>query len=146
MTTPLTLVPPHAPVLWTPAAPVTDIAAQVEPVWRDMLDLLHERKGLGLAAPQVGIGLRFFLAYLGGQCELCINPTVTAHGTKTIYAKEGCLSKPGYERWVLRPTTVTATWFDLAGQLHDMVLTRTDARVFQHEADHLDARLIFARP
>lgn len=144
MTTPLTLVPPSAPVLWTRAAPVTDIVTQVLPHLVSMMRLMVAKRGIGLAAPQVGIPFAFFVTALP-ECAVVINPSILCRIGWSV-EEEGCLSFPGQRRPVQRPQRVWAEWKDEDGRLGDTVLRDMAARVFLHEADHLEGRCLFARP
>lgn len=147
----LCLVPPTDPVLWTPAEPVTDIATQVLPHIDDMVEIARENRGAGLAAPQVGIGLQFFL--MGGFTSILwtidrivINPLIISYSRETETEDEGCLSFPGQTHPVIRSKRIRAKWLDETGKSVILSFSGRDARVFQHEADHLAARLIFPRP
>lgn len=91
--------------------------------------LLQQHKGLGLAAPQMGIAERWFVT---AWCELFVNPTIEIHGTM-IDSREGCLSIPGKLFVVKRATEVRVLGKTYAGE---------QAIVLQHESDHLDGILI----
>lgn len=135
------LVPSDDPVLRSKCDRVTDAKAQVAPRLVDMLKLMRKKKGIGLAAPQVGIPLRFFVAKL--KCaKVFVNPHVVERSRLTETAVEGCLSFPGKRVAVTRPMSIVATWSDLNGDRREKRLTGLEARVFLHETDHLDGRVI----
>lgn len=139
----LVLVPSNSPILRQLAAEVTDIATQVLPLVIPMLDLMERRGGIGLAAPQVGIGLRFFVSQIQGH-RVVINPAyVPAVGTASVSALEGCLSWPGQRTYVRRYDRIQVGWLDLEGRPQSSELSGLDARVFQHETDHILGVTIF---
>jgi peptide deformylase len=107
-----------------------------------MRDLMREKHGVGLAAPQIGINLRFFL----WESRVVINPFILAQSyTKTLEI-EGCLSWHGKLVSVSRHDWIDATWTDENNVNHRKILRGFDARVFQHEYDHLQGCCIFNKP
>jgi len=136
----LSLVPPTDPILRTPCASVTDIATQVEPYWRDMLALMKQHNGAGLAAPQVGLGYRFFVTGPEGAelADVVINPIITWHGTWRSEAEEGCLSFPGQRRVIARWHNIVVEYTTLDGRTVKAALRGSTSRLFQHEFCHLD--------
>ena len=133
------------PVLRTPAAAVEAITDEVRAVAARMLELTVEADGLGLAAPQVGLSWRMFVTRGVGEGEpdrVYINPRLVSPGRDTEVREEGCLSLPGITVDVRRPRAVTIEATGLDGAM--FTITRDDllARVWQHEVDHLDGRLI----
>ncbi len=142
-TTDLALVPADSPVLHRPAAEVTDIATQVLPLVVPMLELMERKRGAGLAAPQVGVGLRFFVSQIQGH-RAVVNPGYqAAWGSGRTSRLEGCLSWPGRDTYVSRFDRITVQWRDLSGALQNGELEGIDARIFQHETDHLNGITIF---
>ncbi len=135
------LVPPTDPVLWTKAEPVSDMDAIQAPILQ-MQTLLTKRKGAGLAAPQVGIPLRFFV-WQGG---VVINPVIHQHSQDMIEGHEGCLSFPGLSAPIRRWKLITCSWTDHFKVAHMQQMTDLAARIFAHEIDHLDGVCIFSRP
>jgi peptide deformylase len=121
---------------------------QVRSVVDDMVETCATIGGIGLAAPQVGIPLRFFV--VDGQVidespgyRVVINPALEAEGcTGEGVSSEGCLSLPGLKFDVRRFTQLTVTFTELDGQQTTLTLTGDAARVFQHEMDHLAGKLI----
>jgi len=94
---------------------------------------------LGLAAPQIGISSRFFVALIPDLC-LCINPSYTPVGNEKVIVKEGCLSCPGESGEVERWAVIDAAFFD-GKKVRNRRLKGMNAVVYQHEHDHLDGIL-----
>jgi len=128
-----------ADALHCSAAPVGDLTDTVQTLIDDMIDTMYAAPGVGLAAPQVGVGLRLFVADPSsgrstGDLHVVINPElVETDGSQR--EEEGCLSLPGFTGQVTRPARVVITGLD-RGLL---------ARVLQHEMDHLDGNLFVDR-
>lgn len=141
----MNLVSPTDPVLWTRAAPVTDIQAQVFPHVHLMEKLMYDLNGAGLAAPQVGISLAFFVVKLPGFERVVINPVITGHGKLLQTENEGCLSFPGQTRPVARHYRLDVEFTTLAGKRVKYELRGWGARVFAHEYDHLNGVSIVDR-
>jgi peptide deformylase len=141
----LSLVPATHPALWTPARPVDDIPLQVLPHIDAMRELMRSRSGLGLAAPQVGIGLRFFISSIVGL-PIAINPrVVSTFGGRSI-CREGCLTWPGRVTRVSRFNGIRAVYTGRDGIERSCLLSGLNARVFQHETDHCGGFCIFSQP
>ena len=139
------------PVLHSPALPVTDFDDTLRQLVADMYETMDLAPGVGLAAPQVGVGLRVFVYSWVDDEErvwrnVAINPTLLITPTPTGEAdeddeSEGCLSIPG-ERFALRRSDrAVLTALDLDGQLYEVDADGWLARIFQHEFDHLDGIL-----
>jgi peptide deformylase len=139
------------PVLHSPAAEVTEFDDSLRQLISDMFETMHEAPGVGLAAPQVGVGLRVFVYHWEDDDEklwtgVAINPslliTPTAIGPADDETEsEGCLSIPG-ERFALRRADrAVLTALDLDGTEYTIDATGWLARIFQHEFDHLDGIL-----
>jgi peptide deformylase len=111
-----------------------------------MLELMHASGGIGLAAPQVGFGLRMWVADISGGSRpyVAINPKLSGHSGLTTRV-EGCLSLPGIDVDVQRAEVVTVECLDLDGTQRAMRIAGLLARVVQHETDHLDGILITDR-
>ncbi len=143
----LSIVHASAAVLWQPAARVEDIGAQVLPHLDQMIELMRRHRGIGLAAPQVGLGLCFFVTDLpGGVLSVVVNPEIVSRSKGHTSAREGCLSFPDRRDFVRRPDRVGVRFTKANGVELEMGLTGWDARVFQHETDHLSGVVIFSRP
>ncbi len=135
------------PVLLRAAAPVTVFDDGLRTLAGRMLELMREAKGVGLAAPQVGEGIRLFVCNAVGEPghDLAfVNPRFVEL-TGSDDHEEGCLSIPGVTVNVRRATSVVMEAFDLEGRPVRAEATDLPARIWQHEVDHLDGRLIIDR-
>lgn len=104
---------------------------------QNMLKLMFENNGIGLAAPQVGVNKRVFVMGNQQRSYICVNPEVTStSGSRRDL--EGCLSFPGLWLNVERPETITVKYQDILGRVQEHEFTGLAARVFQHELDHLN--------
>jgi peptide deformylase len=112
-----------------------------------MIDLMHDARGVGLAATQVGVLQRFFVFHKEGDEEATavINPEIVERSAETEVLDEGCLSLQGVLVPVERSLGVTLTGQDLTGTPLRLELGDMDARVVQHELDHLDGVLMIER-
>jgi len=136
-------------LLHQPAAPVADITPDIQQLIDDMIATMYAAPGIGLAAPQVGVPLRIFVADVsGGQnpAELLafINPElVERDGVQR--EEEGCLSVPGFNATVARASRAVVKGLTRHG--HEQVVEGTGllARCFEHEMDHLDGTLFVDR-
>lgn len=131
------------PVLNQKAAPVTDIDGAVKRLADDMLAPLREVEGLGLAAPQVGVLKRLFIYDLrdGRGPQTIVNPVISEARGEWEY-EEGCLSVPGLYFPIVRPKEIHLTGWDLDGREISIEADELLARLFQHELDHLDGKLL----
>lgn len=136
---------PH-PSLRHKARPLTAIDDKVRRVAEEMLELMHAAKGLGLAAPQVGLPFQMFVCnYVGDPDEkeaeaVYLNPVITEK-SGSIEAEEGCLSFPGLYQKVRRAKSITAEAYNLKGEHVRLTMSELPARIWQHETDHLDGKL-----
>jgi peptide deformylase len=143
---PLKIVQYPHPSLRHPAKPLTEINKQVRLVAQAMLELMYEHRGLGLAAPQVGLPFRLFVAnYAGDPTQtdkqgVYLNPVIVER-RGTMEGEEGCLSFPGLYQKVRRAKSVTVHAYDLEGNLMEVQASDLPARIWQHEVDHLDGIL-----
>lgn len=110
-----------------------------------MTDVLLKAKGLGLAAPQVGILKRLFIYDMGDGVKAMLNPVIVEASRETTVDTEGCLSIPGYEMSVERNERVTVEAGNELGERRKIEAEGLMARMFQHEIDHLDGILIIDR-
>jgi peptide deformylase len=122
------------------------VDAKVEYVARAMLELMYEHHGLGLAAPQVGLPFRMFVANYAADPEkrelegVYLNPVVVEK-RGTMEGEEGCLSFPKLYQNVRRAKTVRVQAYNLKGELIEGEFSDLPARIWQHEIDHLDGVL-----
>jgi peptide deformylase len=131
------------PALARPCAPVGAVTDAVRRLAADMLETMYAAPGRGLAAPQVGEGVRLFVmdaTWRDGTPapRVCVDPCIPWRGGLTAIGAEACLSIPGVTARVRRPVTVALRYTDLDGARHELRLTGAEARIAQHEADHLD--------
>src|SRR5438270_4777952 len=121
---------------------VEELTAEIDRIVEDMIETMYAAPGVGLAAPQVGVPLRLFVVDLSVGRDpsgliVLINPEfVVREGTQL--EEEGCLSVPGFNATVLRPSRVVVKGLDRAGAEREHEGTGLLARAFQHEMDHLD--------
>jgi peptide deformylase len=133
------------PVLHTPAARVVDFDRELHQLVADLTDTMLEATGAGLAAPQIGVGLRVFTWHVDGEVGHLINPDVTPIGEETEEGPEGCLSIPGFRFDCRRHLYVAATGWNMHGDPIRVEGSHLLARAVQHETDHLDGVLFVDR-
>lgn len=132
------------PVLRTPAEPVRDFDRQLRRLVKDLTDTMLDASGAGLAAPQLGVGLRVFTYNVDDVVGHLINPTLRL-SEECETDDEGCLSFPGLAFPTSRAAGTVATGFDLRGEPVTIEGTDLLARCLQHETDHLDGVLFIDR-
>jgi peptide deformylase len=132
------------PVLRTPADPVTDFDAELRKLVKDLTDTMMDAPGVGLAAPQIGVGLRVFTYYVDDVLGHLINPAL-ALSEECEEDDEGCLSFPGLAFPTKRAYGLVAKGFDMHGEPVTLEGTGQMARCVQHETDHLDGVLFIDR-
>lgn len=138
-----------ADVLHRPAAPVEAVTPDIQTLIDDMIQTMYAAPGVGLAAPQVGVGVRIFVCdiSLGRNADdllTFINPTFVERDGMQL-EEEGCLSAPGFNATVARPERAVLKGLDRNGQEQTIEATGLLARCFQHEMDHLDGMLFVDR-
>lgn len=139
---------PH-PTLRHKSKPIVRVDQRLKDLAAEMLDLMYKHEGVGLAANQVDLPIRMFVANeTGTRGEgrewVVINPVIDRpKGNET--SQEGCLSVPGIYANVKRPKTVRMQGYDLSGNEIDEQLDGFLARVMMHEVDHLDGVMFFDR-
>jgi peptide deformylase len=132
------------PVLRTSAEPVVDFDRELRRLVGDLTDTMHDAPGAGLAAPQLGVGLRVFVYDVEGIVGHLVNPVLSLSDDEQL-DDEGCLSIPGLKFPCRRARSVVATGFDMHGE--PSVIEGSDllARCMQHETDHLDGVIFVDR-
>ncbi len=125
--------------------PVTNIDDEVRELEEKMRITMKKEKGIGLAAPQVGVNKRIILATLGDTAYYMINPKIVRFSTECSSGEEGCLSLPDVFDRVVRPKRVTLEYTDVDEDTYEVELSDLDARVVQHEIDHLNGVLFTDR-
>jgi peptide deformylase len=111
----------------------------------EMVKTMEAEKGIGLAAPQVGSGLRICVVKVDNTVHILVNPKIKSSSRKKEIFEEGCLSFPGKFFPIERPIKVKVKAKNLAGKKIKIKADGLLARVFQHEIDHLDGILIIDR-
>lgn len=137
-----------SPALRRMAQPIPAVTDLVRQVAARMVELMHAAPGVGLAGPQVGLDWRIFVANPTGQPaddRVYINPVLTGPSREQDDEEEGCLSLPGIRGEIRRPRQITIEATDLDGRRFTATSDDLEARVWQHECDHLDGVLIIDR-
>lgn len=134
------------PVLERPAENVTEFdTPELHKLIEDMFESMYAARGVGLAAPQIGISRRIAVIDCSAgenpaEKIVLINPEIIAtSGIQT--GEEGCLSLPGFRETVSRPNRVTVRAQDVKGEVFEMTGEELLARAFMHETDHLNGTL-----
>ena len=136
------------PVLREPAQPVVDFDAELRTLVADLRETLAEQHGAGLAAPQLGVGLRVFAfapQLHEGDLDHLVNPVLEFPDDEEQGGPEGCLSIPGIYLDTKRRMNVVAKGFTVQGDPVQVVGGGLLARCIQHETDHLDGVLFIDR-
>lgn len=149
---------PHAiaqlgnPILRQRSQAIDDTQADwVQKLIDDLLRILHQSHGVGIAAPQVSVLRRLLIVASHPNARYpsapvmeptpMINPKIIRCSPPTVKDWEGCLSVPGIRGLVPRSEEVEIAYTDRSGERHQQVLTGFVARIFQHEFDHLEGRV-----
>ena len=153
------------PVLREKAKAVRQITPAIETLIDDMIETMRVAPGVGLAAPQVGVGIRVIVVEYAEGSEnaaadadaasvtepkppklyVVVNPEITRQSKETELGNEGCLSIPDYMGEVERYNTVTVKGLDRHGKSFKLKAKGWMARIFQHEIDHLNGVLFIDR-
>lgn len=129
------------PVLKQRAADVADIDGRLVGLVDDMFGIMYGAPGIGLAAPQIGVQKRLFVYDHDDRPGVLINPEIKESDGEWTY-NEGCLSIPGVYFEIVRPRRVLVTGIDLDGNDIELEVDDLEARLFQHELDHLEGVLM----
>jgi peptide deformylase len=138
-----------ADVLDRRAVEVTEFSEDLDTIARDMVETMYAAPGVGLAAPQIGLGIRLMVIDITvgedpGQVIVMANPVMIEQEGEQ-HEEEGCLSVPGYSGVVSRPAWVKVRGQDLKGSEITLEGAGLLARAFCHEIDHLDGKLFLER-
>jgi peptide deformylase len=138
-----------ADVLHAPAARVGEVTPEIQQLIDDMIQTMYAAPGIGLAAPQVGVALRIFVCDISvgrnpQDLMAFINPEFVERDGMQL-EEEGCLSVPGFNATVARPSRATLKGLDRRGAEQTVEASGLLARCFQHEMDHLDGTLFVDR-
>jgi peptide deformylase len=136
-------------VLHDPAQPVVAVTPEIARLVDDMIETMYAAPGVGLAAPQIGVSLRIFVVDISVGRDpdglmVFINPEFVERDGMQL-EEEGCLSVPGFNATVVRPSRVVIKGLDREGREHRREGVALLARAFQHEMDHLDGTLFVDR-
>ena len=123
------------------SVPVVYVGPTEQSLLFGLLVAMRENKGVGLAAPQVGITRQIFVVDIGDGPLAFINPKIIKKSGGDVI-EEGCLSIPGVTVMVRRPERIVVRYIDENNQPHEKIYEEMMARVIQHEMDHLDGKLI----
>jgi peptide deformylase len=132
------------PVLRTPAETVVDFDKELRQLVADLTETMQDAPGVGLAAPQIGVGLRVFTYWVDDELGHLINPSLDLSAEEEE-GDEGCLSIPGLTYVTNRAYGVVAKGFNQYGEPVVVEGTELKARAIQHETDHLDGILFVDR-
>jgi peptide deformylase len=135
------LVKPNDPALRTSCEPFDFATGNAQELAEDLITTMEHYNGLGLAANQVGIGLRVFV--LRGDPYAVFNPKIVDTSSQEVMLDEGCLTYPGLYVKVKRPSMIRVRFTDINGQTKTEKYTGMTARIFQHEIEHLDGGLFY---
>lgn len=130
------------PVLRTKTKPVAKVTKELQKLLKDMEETTIAADGLGIAAPQIGQSIRACIVKLNGRLTPLVNPQITRRSPEMETAEEGCLSLPEVWVQVPRSTSIVVRYLDARGKEQERMLTDLDARIVQHEVDHLEGKLI----
>jgi peptide deformylase len=151
------ILTPPADVLRARAQKVRGIPPTLQELIDDMIETMRAAPGVGLAAPQIGVGQRVIVVEYGEEPEdggspakpkklyAVVNPEIVRHSAETVLANEACLSVPGYFGEVERFESVTVKGLNRHGRPFRLKAEGWLARIFQHEIDHLDGILYIDR-
>lgn len=132
------------PILKKVCTPIDRFGDELQRFAEGMIELMLNAKGVGLAAPQVGVPIKLFVCNPTGEpgdSQIHVNPLFTEL-TGAAEMEEGCLSIPGVDVTMRRATTAVMQTQDAHGNKKAITATDLLARILQHEADHLEGRLI----
>jgi peptide deformylase len=135
--------------LHAPSAPVEEVTPEIQALIDDMAATMYAAPGIGLAAPQIGVPLQIFVIDLSvgqasGNLLVMVNPEFVDRDGMQL-EQEGCLSIPGFEATVVRPSRAIVRGLDRNGTEHTIEGTGLLARALQHEMDHLEGTLFVDR-
>ena len=133
------------PVLRAPSAPITEIDDGIRALVKDLVDTVEAPGRAGLAAPQIGVGLRAFSYNIDGDIGYVLNPVLVEVSGEPEAIGEGCLSVPGLWHDAVRYPRARVVGTDLDG--NEVILEGEGllAQALQHETDHLDGMLFLQR-
>ena len=131
-----------------PAADVAEVTDEVRAIWDDMIDTMEAMPGVGLAAPQIGVGLRLAVvdgSSARGRAFRLANPEILHESVQLREHEEASPCLPGVSAVIKRPRAVTVRYLDDTGALTERDFVGIDATSVQHQIDHLAGRMYFDR-
>ena len=132
-------------VLKQVAAPVPQVDSALRTLIDEMGDIMYRAHGVGLAAPQIGKSIRLLVYDAGDGLQALINPVILKMRGEQLEPEEGCLSIPGLRGVVKRASEISVKGLDRNGSPVRLRVSDFEARVIQHEVDHLDGILFIDR-
>ncbi|MCP1167087.1 peptide deformylase [Limimaricola litoreus] len=138
---------PHA-TLRKPAAPVEAITDEIRALWDEMIDAMDAMPGVGLAAPQIGVGLRLAVVDASdgrGQAVRMANPEILHESAQLREHEEASPNLPGVSAVISRPRAVTARFLNERGEIEERDFVGLWATSLQHQIDHLEGQMYFDR-
>jgi peptide deformylase len=129
-------------ILYREAVPVDTIDKEIQGIIDRMFIVMYRHKGIGLAAPQIGISLQIVVINIKWLATVLINPVIHKMGNAWTPLDESCLSIPNFTASIKRATQVSLKSFNRHGLKQDFEANGLLARVIQHEVDHLHGVLI----
>jgi len=133
------------PILRERAQPVVDFDSELRDLVADLTDTMFDAEGGGIAAPQIGVGLRVFTYVVEGEVGHVVNPLVEIVGDEEQFGEEGCLSIPGVPMDCRRHLHVVTTGFDMHGEPLRLEGSGRLSVIVEHETDHVDGILFVDR-
>ncbi|MFH0753255.1 MAG: peptide deformylase [Candidatus Omnitrophota bacterium] len=130
------------PCLRKPARAVFSIGPAEKLLIKEMIKAMYDYDGSGLAANQVGIDEKIFVADAGEGPFVVINPEIIQASSKETVLEEGCLSFPGIHIKIKRPESVRVRYMTERGEMVEVDISGIAAKIYQHETDHLNGRMI----
>lgn len=145
----LSIIPFPHPTLRYVATPIKRVDALLKQLVDRMFELMYEHRGVGLAATQVDVPLRLFVMNAAGKQgegeeKAFMNPVIS-RPQSSEESEEGCLSLPNVHGNVIRAKTIHFNAYEITGNEVNETLTGFEARIVQHETDHLDGKLFIDR-
>ena len=134
------LVPVTSSILKEPLEPCSD-DLDLKKLQKILNNAMVYYQGIGLSANQIGIKERVFMMYSDIKKKdiiICFDPMITEYGEETIVMDEGCLTWPGLWLKIKRPESFRCNYYDIDGELIQVEMHGLEARIFQHEYDHLE--------
>jgi peptide deformylase len=133
------------PILRCGSVPVTAPSVDLADLGQEMLEVMRDLDGVGLAGVQIGLLMRLFVLEAQGRVDIIVNPEILERH-EPYHPIEGCLSVPGALYTPRRHGRVRVRWQSVTGEHYEEVLNGLLAEIFEHEVDHLDGTLLYELP